>query len=347
MRAKASVLVLSLAACALGWAWVFATEPLPKSPPIPADNPQTVAKVELGKILFFDPRLSKTGTISCNSCHNVMAGGDDGRPNSIGVTGKAGERSAPTVWNAAFLSVQFWDGRAPTLEEQAKGPLVNPIEMGMESHDVVVARVAAIPEYHRLFHAAFPGEAEPLAIGNVAKAIAAYERTLIAGDSPFDRFAAGDSSALTPGARRGYETALEMGCLTCHSGPNFAGPTMEAGQGFFMKFPGLPGSAYDERYALTQDPGRYGVTKDEGDRSLWRVPTLRNVALTAPYFHNGCVPTLDEAVRVMAKTQQGQDLTPQQADDLTQFLIALTGTFPAQTMPRLPVAPGRSNVPAQ
>ncbi len=307
-----------------------------------AGDPALAAREELGKQLYFDPRLSKSGTVSCNSCHNVMAGGDDNRPVSVGVDGKVGGRSAPTVWNATLLSVQFWDGRAATLEDQAKGPLVNPVEMAMGSHDLVVRRIADIPDYRQAFERAFPGEASPLTIDNVARAVASYERTLIAMNSPYDKFVAGDSSALGPAARRGYQVALSTGCVTCHSGRNFAGPELEKGQGFYMKFPGNPGLAYDAEYRLTEDAGRYGVTKDEADRNVWRVPTLRNVALTAPYFHNGSVPTLDEAVRVMAKTQMGRDLTDAEAADVVEFLKSLTGEFPAQTMPRLPATPART-----
>ncbi len=330
--ALASVMAATLA---------FAMDPLPKTPPIPADNPQTVAKAELGKMLFFDPRLSKTGTVSCNSCHNVMEAGEDDRPNSVGVDGKTGDRSAPTVWNAAYLSSQFWDGRAGTLEEQAKGPMVNPIEMGMPDHGFVVGRLERIPGYAPRFAAVF-GATRPLTIENVAKAIACYERTLITPNSAFDRYARGDKAALSAAAVRGMKTAESVGCTACHSGPVFAGPITTPGTPFLQKFPAYTDNGYVAQYRLADDPGRFKVTKDEADRHFWRVPMWRNVALTAPYFHNGAVPTLHEAVKVMAKAQLGKDLTDAEAGDIVAFLESLNGTFPAQTMPRLPETPGHT-----
>ncbi len=311
-----------------------AMEPLPASPPIPTDNPMTVAKIELGKQLYFDPRLSIDGTISCNSCHNVMSGGDDSRAVSVGVGGAKGGRSAPTVWNSAFLSTQFWDGRAASLEDQAKGPILNPIEMGMPSAAEAVSRIKAIPGYVLSFKAVF-GEKDAVTYNNIAKAIATYERTLITINSPFDRYMRGDKSALSAAAISGMKTVQDIGCTACHSGPNFSGPTMEVGQGFFQKFPTYD-SEYDKKYQFTADLGRYNVTKDESDKNAWRVSTWRNIALTAPYFHNGSVATLDEAVRVMAKTQLNKEITDQQVDDIVAFLNSLSGEFPVQTMPRLP-----------
>jgi cytochrome c peroxidase len=317
---------------------------LPHSPPIPADNPQSEAKVLLGRTLFFDPRFSEHGTLSCNSCHNVMAGGDDNRPNSIGMHDARGGRSAPTVWNSAFQGAQFWDGRAPSLEEQAKGPVVNPIEMAMSSLEEAMARLREIPEYAPMFKAAFPDEKEPVTADNAAKAVAAYERTLITPNAPYDRYVKGDKTALTEQQVRGMNTFAEVGCVACHSGPTFNGPQVQ-GQGFFMKFPTFEGSAYEAKYHLTDDNGRFEATKASADRHMWRVPTLRNVALTAPYFHNGQVPTLDEAVRVMGKAQLNKTLPPEQVADIVAFLNGLTGEFPEQTMPRLPSTPGFSVIP--
>lgn len=320
----------------------FAFEALPDSPPIPKDNPMTKEKIELGKMLYFDPRLSKTGTVSCNSCHNVMGGGEDNRAVSVGIDGKVGNRSSPTVWNSAFLSVQFWDGRAKSLEEQAKGPIENPVEMGA-THKLVVDRISKIEEYQKLFKKAFGGR-KPINIDNIAKAIAAYERTLITPNSPFDRYIKGDKKAMTSEQIKGMQKFQEIGCTSCHSGPNFSGPALPEGQGFFMKFPTFPGTEYEKKYKLTEDTGRHSVTKAEEDKHMWRVPTLRNVALTAPYFHNGSVKTLDEAVRVMAKTQLNRDLTKTEVNQLVAFLKALTGEFPEQTMPRLPLTEGHSLV---
>lgn len=330
--------LIALAVCASAGAQ--AMEPLPDQPPIPADNPMTEAKIELGKQLFFDPRLSKDGTLSCNSYHNVMASGTDNVPTSTGVGAQLGGRNSPTVWNAAYLSSQFWDGRAATLEDQAKGPILNPIEMAMPDEASAVARIRAIPGYVEQFEAVFGGP-DPVTYDNIARAIAAYERTLVTLNSPFDRYMKGDESAMTAEALRGMNTVQELGCTGCHNGPAFAGPaSLPMGQGFFQRFPTFLDNEYVSRYGLDKDPGRYEVTGDEADRHMWRVPTWRNVALTAPYFHNGSVDTLDEAVRVMAKTQLDRDLTEAQVADIVAFLESLTGEFPVQTMPRLPMKAG-------
>ena len=312
---------------------------LPDTAPAPADNPTTAAKVDLGKMLYFDPRLSSTGTVSCFSCHNVMEGGDDHMTTSAGVHGLKGGRNAPTVWNAAFHSVQFWDGRAPSLEEQAKGPPVNPIEMGMADLDAVIARVRFIPGYKPYFEAAF-GPGDVVTMDNAAKAIAAYERTLITPGNAYDRYAKGDTKALTTQQARGLEALASVGCTSCHQGPAFNGPSLPAGTGFFMKFPTYADNAYVVKYKLMDDLGRATVTKDPADQAMWRVPTLRNLEFTAPYMHTGSVKTLPEAVRVMAATQLNKTLPDAQVDDIVAFLMALSGPFPQQTMPRLPPTPG-------
>jgi cytochrome c peroxidase len=314
-------------------------QPLPDKAPASADNPTTAAKVELGKMLYFDPRLSSTGTVSCFSCHNVMEGGDDHMTTSAGVHGLKGGRNAPTVWNAAFHSVQFWDGRAPSLEEQAKGPPVNPIEMGMRDLDAVIDRIRHIPGYRPYFEQAF-GSGDVVTMDNAARAIAAYERTLITPGSAYDRYARGDKTALTAQQLRGMETFAEVGCTSCHQGPAFNGPPLPAGTGFFMKFPTYPESPYVAKYKLAEDPGRFSATKDEADRGMWRVPTLLNLTYTAPYMHTGTVKTLPEAVRVMASTQLNRTLDDAQVGDVVAFLESLTGKFPQQTMPRLPPTPG-------
>jgi len=320
--------------------FAYALEALPKHPPIPADNPMSAAKIELGKKLYFDSRLSKSGTVSCNSCHNLMLGGDDNRATSMGHEGKLGGRSAPTVWNSAFHSVQFWDGRAPSLEAQAKGPVTNPIEMGMESHEVAVNRLLSIPGYAKEFKTVYGDQ--KITIDQVAKAIAAFERTLLTPNSPFDRYMKGNKKTLNPSAQRGMQLVQTVGCTTCHTGPLFAGPVLPQGQGFYQKFPLISGSQYDTQYEITKDLGRFEVTKNPEDKNLWRVPTWRNVALTAPYFHNGKVKTLDEAVRVMAKTQLNKTLTDAEVNDIVEFLNSLTGEFPKMTLPRLPETKNRS-----
>ena len=312
---------------------------LPDTAPAPADNPTSADKVELGKMLYFDPRLSSTGTVSCFSCHNVMEGGDDHMTTSAGVHGLKGGRNAPTVWNAAFHSVQFWDGRAPSLEEQAKGPPVNPIEMGMPNLDAVIGRIRHIPGYKPYFEKAF-GAGDVVTMDNAAKAIAAYERTLITPGSAYDKYAKGDKKVLNAQQVRGMEAFASSGCMSCHQGPAFNGPALPQGTGFFMKFPTFPDSIYTVKYKLTDDPGRSSATKDPADVGMWRVPTLRNLVSTAPYMHTGTVKTLPEAVRVMASTQLDKTLTDVEVNDIVAFFDTLSGPFPQQTMPRLPPTPG-------
>ena len=329
------VLVLTSSAVEAQSTW----QALPDRAPEPADNPSTAAKVELGKMLYFDPRLSSTGTVSCFTCHNVMEGGDDHRSTSIGVHGHVGGRNAPTVWNAAYLSSQFWDGRAATLEAQAVGPPANAIEMGMPNLDAVIGRIRNIPGYQPYFESAF-GAGNVVTMDNAARAIAAYERTLITPNSAYDRYANGDKNALTEQQVRGLETFAEVGCTSCHQGPTFSGPTMPAGTGFFMKFPTYPDSPYVAKYDFLSDTGRASVTKDPADMNVWRVPGLRNLVYTAPYFHNGQVHTINEAVRIMASTQLDKSLSDTQVADIVAFLESLSGPFPDQQMPRLPPTPG-------
>jgi len=313
---------------------------LPQTAPEPADNPTTDAKVELGKMLYMDPRFSSTGTVSCNSCHNVMEGGEDSRSVSMGVHGKTGGRNAPTVWNSAFHSVQFWDGRADLLEDQAKGPVANPVEMGMSDVDAAMERVRAIPGYKPYFDEAF-GE-DSMSVANAAKAVAAFERTLITPNSAYDRYVKGDKKAMTEQQVRGMNTFADTGCVACHSGAAFNGPTMEFGKGFYAKFPTFADSEYVTKYKLDQDKGRAEVTGNEADMNMIRVPTLRNITDTAPYFHNGAVNDLHEAVHIMAKTQLNQNLANTDVDDIVAFMTALTGEYPVITMPRLPATPGTS-----
>lgn len=301
---------------------------LPTTAPAPADNPTTDEKVELGKMLYHDPRLSSTGTVSCASCHNTMLGGEDNRPNSMGVNGQTGGRSAPTVWNAAFNAVQFWDGRAPSLEAQAAGPVTNPIEMGMKDWDAVVARLKTIKGYNEAFAKAFGDDS--VSKDNATKAIAAYERTLITPNSPYDKYVSGDKEALSEQQVRGMNKVADLGCTTCHSGPAFNGA------GSFQRFPVHDNPYFAAQYHFKKDKGLAEVTKNEADEHLFKVPTLRNIALTAPYFHNGSVQTLDEAVKVMAKVQLDKDLSKEEIADIVAFLEGLTGQFPKQTMPTLP-----------
>ncbi|MDR3606974.1 MAG: cytochrome c peroxidase [Oligoflexia bacterium] len=312
----------------------LAFEALPPKAADPANNPSSSAKIELGKALYFDARLSKTGKVSCNSCHNVQGSGTDNKPVSEGVDGQKGARNAPTVWNAAFYPVQFWDGRAATLEDQAKGPMINPVEMGMPNHDAVVAAVSKIQGYHPLFKSAFGDE--QINIDRIAQAIGAFERTLLTPSSPFDRYVQGDHKALSPAAQRGLNLVQKTGCLACHSGTNFSGPNLPTGSGFYMRFPALPSAALEAKYGFSKDLGRYEATHKDADKHMFRVQSWRNIELTAPYFHNGSVATLDEAVRVMAKLQLNKDLKDSEVHDIVAFLKSLTGKRPKIEAPQLP-----------
>jgi cytochrome c peroxidase len=317
---------------------------LPLKAPEPKDNIGNAHKVELGKQLFFDPRISMDGTVSCNSCHNVMSSGTDNRAVSAGVAGKLGGRSAPTVFNAAFYSALMWDGRKTSLEDQATGPLTNPVEMAMPSNDAVIERLKQIDGYSEGFTKAFGGK-NALNIENFTKAIAAYERTLITPNSPFDQWARGDSHAISASAQRGFAKMNEIGCTSCHSGPGFSGPPLPVGTPFLQRFPTFADNEYVKKYDLQGDDGRKKVTKEESDAHMFRVPTLRNVATTAPYFHNGKVLTLHEAIRVMAKTQLNKNLAANEVEDIYNFLVTLTGSIPEQKMPRLSRTLGTSVTP--
>lgn len=275
--------------------------PLPGVAPAPYGNPTTPEKVALGRRLFNNVNLSADRTVACASCHDVTAGaGDDGRPVAAGIAGQTGTRNSPTVFNAAFQSRLFWDGRAVSLEQQAAGPFVNPIEMGMPSLEAVEARVRAVPDYGPLFDAAFGG-GKPITIDRIVEAIAAYERTLIAADAPYDRFVRGDETALTQSQKRGMALFETLGCRRCHTGPNFSGASLVGPKATFQPF-AAHRSPRALSYGLGDDKGRAGETAKVG---VFRVPSLRNVALTAPYFHNGAVTDLPEAVRIMAAAQLG------------------------------------------
>ena len=221
------------------------------------------------------------------------------------------------------------------MEEQAKGPIVNPVEMAMQDHDVVMARLKKLPGYVEQFTKVFGGE-NPVTIDNAVKAIAAYERTLLTPDSPYDRFKAGESKAMSEAALRGMKLVETVGCLSCHSGPHFAGPEMPMGTGFYQKFPTIPDAALETKYAFQKDNARFDVTKNETDRHMFRVQSWRNIEHTGPYFHNGSVKELDEAVRVMAKTQLNKTLEPAQVADIVAFLKSLTGKRPNEKAPALP-----------
>lgn len=273
---------------------------LPALAPAPTDNPGNAAKLALGRRLFHDTKLSQDGSLSCASCHDVNKGaGHDGRATAVGINGQIGSRNTPTVYNAAYQARLFWDGRAASLEEQALGPILNPIEMGLASLDLAEQRLAADPSYGPAFAAAFgsPGITAP----RVAQALAAFERSLVTNDAPYDRFVAGDAQALSPGQQRGMWLFQDLGCAACHSGPNFSGASLVGPKNPFavLRTSRLPA---DQRGTLNLDKGRAAPAAAEG---VWRVPSLRNVALTAPYFHNGSVASLEQAVRIMVQAQLG------------------------------------------
>ncbi|BAE50026.1 cytochrome-c peroxidase [Paramagnetospirillum magneticum] len=278
---------------------------LPAVVPSPPDNPTTPAKVALGERLFHDKDLSLDHTVSCASCHDLLGGaGGDRRATSLGIRGIVGGRNAPTVWNAAFQSRLFWDGRAGSLEEQAMGPPLNPDEMGMPSAAAIEARIGASPSYREAFAEAF-GDDAPVTMRRITQAIAAFERTLVTNDSPYDRFVRGDDKALDPAQKRGMWLFQSVGCVMCHSGPNFSGASLVGPQNPYAPLMASR-SAPARRHGLTVDKGKAPAGSVDG---LWRIPSLRNVALTAPYFHNGSVSELEEAVRVMATAQLNATLS--------------------------------------
>jgi cytochrome c peroxidase len=281
-----------------------------KMPGAEQDSPVLVA---LGKRLYFEKALSQNETQSCNSCHAVDGGraGVDNEPTSPGAFGKRGGRNSPTTLNAGFHLAQFWDGRAPDLKEQAKGPILNPVEMAMPAEPVVVERLKADKDYPRLFAVAFAGDSEPVSYENLARAIAAFERTLVTRDR-FDDFLKGPSDPLSSAELRGLHTFLTLGCTACHNGPLLGGNSYQK-------------VGLIKPYENQTDLGRAAVTKDDDDKFKFKVPSLRNVAATHPYFHDGKITTLNEAVRRMAELQIGIQLTPEQEADLVAFLQTLTG----------------------
>ena len=340
---------------------------LPVEPPTEQDLPtyeeikqpgDTQMKVQLGKMLYLDPRISETGSISCNSCHNVMEGGDGSRTVGRGVHGQTGPRNSPVVWNSAFMATQFWDGRADTLAEQAKGPITAGVEMGMPSSEAAMDRIQNNSGYVRMFEQVYDGE-NPVNINNTVDAIAAYERTLITPNSSYDDYVNGDADALSEQQIDGMQKFKSLGCTSCHSGPAFNGPQWkvatgerEAGNGYYRKL-GVFESAnsqcadYIEEYDLYADSGRAGVTGDDSDEYRFKVPTLRNTELTAPYLHNGKVRDLETTIKLMGACQLNENVSDQDAEDIEAFLTSLTGEFPQQTMPRLPsISGGEPMVPA-
>ncbi|MDV6345492.1 cytochrome-c peroxidase [Nitrosomonas sp. Is37] len=281
-------------------------EPLPDSI---IDQKKNATLIKLGRILYMDPRLSVNDKIACNSCHLLNKFGVDNEPTSPGHEGKRGGRNAPTTLNAALHIAQFWDGRAKDVEEQALGPILNPIEMGMPSEAAVINKLKKIDEYKELFPQAFKDEKEPFQYKNVGKAIGAFERTLLT-PSRFDEFLKGNENALKEDEKRGLKKFIDMGCVHCHNGVAIGGNS-------FKKL------GIVEPYE-TKDMGRYEVTGIEIDKKVFKVPSLRNITKTGPYFHDGSVKTLDQAIREMAEHQLGQEVDDQFVKDVKAFLGSLT-----------------------
>jgi cytochrome c peroxidase len=300
--------------------------PIPTTPPELPGNAATPTKVELGKMLYFDPRLSASHSISCSSCHNIGLGGADAEPTSIGHRWQRGGRNAPTVLNAVFNHAQFWDGRAKDLEQQAGGPIANPVEMASPTPHVA-EQLKGIPGYGDLFAKAFPGEADPITLTNAQKAIAVFEATLITPNAPFDRFLRGEQNALSPTQREGLSLFMDKGCSACHSGINVGG-------GMYAPFGVVEKPGAD--FLPPADKGRFVVTKTPSDEYVFKVPTLRNIALTAPYFHTGRAWDLRQAVAVMGTSQLGAQLNDDEIDKITAFLGSLTGEQPKVTYPVFP-----------
>lgn len=278
------------------------------------DNPITAPKVDLGRMLYYETALSRDGSLSCNSCHNLYSYGADTAPVSTGFKGQRGNRQSPTVYHAAGHIAQFWDGRATTVEEQAKGPILNPVEMAMPDERTVVRRLSAIPAYRVAFRRAFPGEAQPISFDNVARAIGAFERGLVT-PSRWDAYLRGADEALTTAEKKGLRLFLSSGCQICHSGAYLGGQSFQKA-GLVKPWPNLT------------DPGRAAVTRRAEDQGVFKVPSLRNVGKTGPYFHDGRTTSLTSAVSMMSQYQLGKELTTDQVASMTVWLESLTGSIP-------------------
>jgi cytochrome c peroxidase len=301
-------------------------EPIPSVVPTVQGNPVTREKIDLGRMLFFDPRLSASGVLSCNSCHNLAMGGADNIETSIGHGWQRGNRNSPTVLNAVFNVAQFWDGRAADLRSQATGPIQASVEMAA-TPQFVMAVLASIPEYGERFTRAFPGEATPLSFDNLAKAIEAFEATLITPNSRFDQYLEGNRNILTAQEKEGLRLFINTGCAACHGGRNLGG--QEYYPFGVVQRPGA-------ELLPAEDRGRFQVTRTATDEYVFRAVPLRNVALTAPYFHTGKVWDLNQAVAIMGVSQLGADLKANEVEAITAFLRTLTGEQPRVELPVLP-----------
>jgi len=301
-------------------------KPIPITSPIWKKNLLNRDKIELGKMLFFDPRLSASGLISCSTCHNLALGGVDVQETSTGHAWQKGPRNAPTVLNAVFNVAQFWDGRAKDLAEQATGPVQAGVEMN-NTPDGVLATLNSLPRYVKLFREAFPRERHPVTFPNVGKAIEAFEATLLTPNGRFDQYLKGNVKALTAEEKEGLRLFINKGCVSCHFGVNVGGA-------FYRPFGVVekPGA----NILPPGDKGRFAVTKTASDEFVFKVPSLRNIELTAPYFHSGSVWRLADAVDIMGDVQLGAELSDKEVDKITAFLLTLTGKQPKVEFPILP-----------
>jgi cytochrome c peroxidase len=317
-------------------------EAIPETPPALPGEPATPEKLALGKMLYFDPRLSEANDVSCSTCHNISMGGGGGLAPAMGHSGQLGGRKAPTVLNAVFNKSQFWDGRAADLKEQVVGSVManpkarltarggammgSPAEMSAAKQHAI-EQLKSIPGYVEAFKKAFPGEADPITYDNVARAIAVFEATLITPDAPFDRWLRGDDNALSEEQKQGLKIFVDKGCSNCHNGINIGGA-------MFARF-GVAESPGPE-FLPPDDWGRFAVTKNLSDKYVFKVPGLRNVELTAPYFHSGHAIDLKQAIAVMGSSQLGQKLSDDETGRIAAFLKSLTGREPEVVLPILP-----------
>lgn len=302
--------------------------PLPQTMPS-EQNPITPAKVKLGKVLFYELRISIDGTVSCAKCHPISLYAADGLKKAKGNNCKENPRNAPTIFNAASQISEHWIGNRTSVEDQAKQSVTGPPAFGMPSYESVEKILKGMKGYVALFQDAFPGEKDPVTIDNFAKAIGAFERTLVT-PAPFDDFMKGNAGAMTEQQKKGLKTFLDTGCMTCHFSP-YVGGQMYQKFGVFEPY---------MKYTKSEkvDEGRFAITKNEADKYLFKVPVLRNVAMTPPYFHDGSVDKLDQAIWIMAKIQLGKDLSKQQTGDIAAFLASLTGRIPDDAL-AVPIAP--------
>ncbi len=310
-------------------------QPVPAQAPAIKGNEATPDKIELGKMLYFEPRLSKSALISCNTCHNVGLGGADFQQTSTGHGWKQGPRNSPTVFNSVFNVAQFWDGRAKDLAEQAKGPIQAGVEMNSTPENVVKT-LNSMPEYVALFKKAFPGDKDPVSFDNMAKALEVFEATLITPDARFDTFLKGDAKALSDVEKEGLQLFMANECVSCHGGVNMGGDDY---------YPlGVVSKPREE--IIAGDKGRFAITEAKDDEFAFKSPSLRNIELTPPYFHSGVVWSLEESIEVMNDSQVGADLKEGDIGKIAAFLRTTTGKQPQVVHPILPAPTATTPLPS-